>query len=106
MKGKYEKVPAQADGLMDQALIDIGVKFVEYLKKGEAEEAAAEGSTRGWSLKRTLRGAACVGLCTLVGLVLLWWLNAGLLDPAAAWPAFTVVSLVAGVGLGICLVRG
>lgn len=112
MKGKYVKVPATADNLMDQALIDIGVKFVKCLEKGEHEWATdgkwepTEGSTRGGYVKRMLRGAACVGLCALVGLVLLWWLKAGLLDPAAAWPAFTVVSLVAGVGLGSCMVRG
>lgn len=112
MKGKFEKVPAQADGLMDQALLDVGVKFFQWMESDGAAEVldaqweTVKGNRRESYVKRMLRGAACVGLCALVGLVLLWWLNAGLLDPAAAWPAFTVVALLAGVGLGSCLVRG
>ena len=112
MKGKYEKVPAQADSLMDQALLDVGVKFFQWLKTDGAAEAldgqweTVKANRRENDVKRIFRGAACVGLCALVGLVLLWWLNAELLDPAAAWPAFTVVALLAGVGLGSCLVRG
>ena len=108
---KYVKVPAEADNLEDQALIDIGVKFVQLVKVGKAKavmdgdwEKAEEPAVDPY-VKRMLRGAACVGLCALVGLVLLWWLKAGLLDPAAAWPAFTVVALVSGVGLGTCLGR-
>ena len=50
-------------------------------------------------------GCKCVGLCAGLGLVMLWWLKAGLLSPDAAWPAFIAVALVAGVGLGTCLVR-
>lgn len=111
MKGKYVEVPAEADNLFDQALIDMGVKFVQLIRKDEVS-AATDGDweivktqTADPYVKRIIRGIACVGLCAVLGLVLLWWLRAGLLDPAAAWPAFTAVSLVAGVGLGTCLVR-
>ena len=109
-KGKYVKAPAPADGLMDQALIDIGVKFVELVRNGEAK-AVADGEwepveeSRAGYVKRMMGGAKCVGLCAVLGLVLLWWLKAGFLAPSAAWPAFVAVALVGGVGLGFCLVR-
>ena len=108
MKGKYVKVPAQADNLEDQALIDIGVKFVELVRNGEAK-AVADGEwepveeSRAGYVKRMMGGAKCVGLCAGLGLVLLWWLKAGLLSPDAAWPAFVVVALLGGVSLGRCL---
>ena len=109
-KGKYVKAPAQADSLMDQALIDIGVKFVELVRNGEAK-AVADGEwepvdeSRAGYVKRMMGGAKCVGLCAALGLVVLWWLKAGFLAAAAAWPAFVAVALVGGVGLGFCLVR-
>ena len=109
MKSKYVKVPAEADNLEDQALIDIGVKFVQLVKVGKAKavdgpwEPAEEPADP--YVKRMIGGAKCVGLCAGLGLVLLWWLKAGLLAPAAAWPAFVAVALVGGVGLGSCLVR-
>lgn len=111
MKGKYEKVPAQADGLMDQALLDVGVKFFQWLESDGAAEIldarweTVKGNRRESYVKRMIGGCKCVGLCAGLGLVMLWWLKAGLLSPDAAWPAFIAVALVAGVGLGTCLVR-
>lgn len=110
MKGKYVKVPAEADNLEDQALIDIGVKFVKMVRNGEAKAVMDGdwenvGSGRDTYVKRMIGGCKCVGLCAGLGLVMLWWLKAGLLSPDAAWPAFTVVALISGVGLGTCLVR-
>ena len=110
-KGKYLKVPAEADNLEDQALIDIGVKFVKMVRNGEAKAVMdggweKVGSNRDAYVKRMIGGCKCVGLCAGLGLVMLWWLKAGLLSPDAAWPAFIAVALVAGVGLGSCLVRG
>jgi hypothetical protein len=110
MKGKYVKVPAEADEHIDQPVIDMGVKYVKVIRKDKPTEAAdgkweKVGGEMDPYVKQMIRGAKCVGLCAAEGLVLLWWLKAGLLAPAAAWPAFIVVALVAGVGLGSCLVR-
>lgn len=109
MECMYEKVPAAADNLEDQALIDIGVKFVQLVKVGKAK--AVDGpwepveEAEDTYVKRMMGGAKCVGLCAGLGLVLLWWLKAGFLAASAAWPAFVAIALVGGVGLGRCLVR-
>lgn len=110
-EGKYLKVPAEADNLEDQALIDIGVKFVKLVRNGEAKavmdgdwEKAEEPAVDPY-VKRMIRGCKCIGLCAGLGLVILWWLKAGFLSPVAAWPAFVAVALVSGVGLGTCLGR-
>ena len=110
MKEQVVKVPAEADEMMDQELLDIGVKFVEETTEQPAKREAKAGfgkweRVHGFSVRQIVRSAKSVVICAGAGLVLLWWLKAGLLSPDAAWPAFVVVALLGGVSLGRCLVK-
>ena len=54
-------------------------------------------------LNKCVRG---VGPLAVISGVLIWWQQAGLLDPKAAWPSFVVIALLAGLVIGRYALRG
>lgn len=116
----YVKVPADADNLMDQALLDIGVKFVKLAKEGYAtpcyggnvgpgagcERVEMRQEDEGLDpalLKRCVKQTGIVLLCEII---LALWHYRGLLSDVAAVPAFIVLAALAGLSLGRLLKRG